>query len=107
MLKKEVDGFEYQITEDEYSDILDELYEAVEVAGCKYSTSLILKQVDPTAFRLGKNDYESTYDLDDSQEYTDLCDVLTEKEDELYDLETEINDLKDEILDAEMAEEEY
>lgn len=105
--QNDVDNFEYQATDEEYENFLDEMYGTVEVAGYTYSTSLILQNIDPTAFRCGKSDYEADYDLDDSEEYTDLCDIVTGKRDEIEDLETEINDLKDEILDTEMAEEEY
>lgn len=101
----DVDNFEYEATEEEYENYLDEIYGDVEVAGYTYSTSLILQNIDPTAFRTGKNDYEAMYDLDDSAEYTDLCDIVTDKTDELEDLEQEIGNLKDAILDAEMAEE--
>ena len=103
----DVNNFEYKITDEEYCELLDEIYGNVDVAGYTYSTSSILRDIDETAFRVGKIDYEAGYDLDESEEYTDLCDIVTEKKDELEDLEKEINDLKDEILDKEMAEEEY
>lgn len=40
-----------------YVDMLDEVYGEVEIAGISYSTSMALKDLDPTAFRCGRNDY--------------------------------------------------
>ena len=53
---------EREATEEEYCDFLDEVYEEVEVAGMMYNTSYVLREVDPTAFRCGKVDYEAGLD---------------------------------------------
>lgn len=45
----EVDGL--------YAEMLDEVYPVVNVAGMEYSTSAVLRQVDPIAFRYGMLDW--------------------------------------------------
>ena len=40
-----------------YDEMLDECYGQVEIGGLFYSTSLALKEVDPIAYRCGRNDY--------------------------------------------------
>ena len=53
---------EQEISERQYMDILDEAYGEVEICGMKYSSGYALKQLDETAFRCGKVDYEDTLD---------------------------------------------
>lgn len=50
--------YEHQV-EDLYAEFLDECFGNVEVAGCTYSTSDLLKSTDPTAFRCGCSDWSS------------------------------------------------
>lgn len=50
---------EVELTEREYIDHLDECYDSVMVCGMSYSAGRVLSEVDPTAFRCGKGDYES------------------------------------------------
>lgn len=45
----EVDGL--------YAEMLDEVYPVVNVAGMEYSTSTVLREVDPIAFRCGRLDW--------------------------------------------------
>ena len=40
-----------------YDAFLDEVYPECEIAGYKYQTSRVLAEVDPTAYRCGKNDW--------------------------------------------------
>ena len=68
----------------------------------EFYPSDILKSCDPVAYRCGKNDYESNFDLDDCEEYNDLQDELEalkhdleELEDQLSDLESELNEMSD------------
>jgi hypothetical protein len=53
---------EYEMTEQEYEDRLDEIYGEVEICGMTFNSGRALKELDPTAFRCGKGDYESTQD---------------------------------------------
>jgi len=40
-----------------YADLLDECYEPFKMGDLEYSPSQVLKDVDPTAYRIGKQDY--------------------------------------------------
>ena len=42
-----------------YDDYLDEMYPETTIAGCNYSTSYALKEIDPIAYRCGLSDYAS------------------------------------------------
>lgn len=71
--------------ESAYDNFLDECYPEVYVAGSKYTTSMVLKQIDPTAYRCGLCDYidsqckdrewveinDKYYDYDDFQSLKD------------------------------------
>ena len=45
--------------EEEYEDMLDDVYGEIDVCGMKWPASLVFKRVDPIAFRVGLSDYES------------------------------------------------
>ena len=47
---------EYEI-ETMYIDMLDDVYGDIQVAGYRYSTSRVLKEVDPIAYRCGLAEY--------------------------------------------------
>lgn len=44
-------------TEDDYEQDLNEMYGDVDVCGCSYPAGMILREVDPTAFDVGYNDW--------------------------------------------------
>jgi hypothetical protein len=48
------------MTEEQYDDLLDEVYEVIKFGTLEYSPSQVLKAVDPVAYRLGMNDYEDS-----------------------------------------------
>ena len=56
--------------EDQYKDMLDDVFGTVEIAGYTYETSRALKEVDPIAYQVGLNDYEASLegDEDDSNQ---------------------------------------
>ena len=92
-----IETFEYSCTDDEYEQMLDDVYGDVEICGMIYSSSRALKLLDPVAYRCAKNDFESDYDLDNCEEYKDLKDELESLEGQLSDLENELDELNDEI----------
>lgn len=47
----------YQEAYTEYDEMLDDVYGMVEVAGYKYSTSRLLREIDPIAYGCGYHDY--------------------------------------------------
>ena len=67
--------FEHHL-ESRYNDFLDDLYGEISIAGLKYSTSDAQKQIDPTAYRCGFNDWldselENEYIFEHDGEYYD------------------------------------
>jgi hypothetical protein len=48
------------MTEEEYDDLLDEIYQVIKFGTLEYSPSQVLKAVDPIAYRVGMNDYEDS-----------------------------------------------
>ena len=92
-----IETFEYSCTDGEYDEMLDEIYGDVEICGMNYSSSQALKELDPIAYRCGKGDYESNYDLDNCEEYSDLKDELESLEDQLSDLENDLSELNSEL----------
>lgn len=50
---------DYEI-EQQYKDLLDEIYPSYVINGMEYMPSNILKECDPIAYRVGLSDYEST-----------------------------------------------
>ena len=97
--QSEIDSFEYEISESDFDEVLDDNGESVNICGIEFYPSDILKSCDPIAYRCAKSDYESSYDLDDVEEYTDLKDELEDLESELEDLESELEDLESELED--------
>lgn len=90
--QNEINSFEYEISESDFDDFLDEIEESVNVCGMEFYPSDILKSCDPIAYRCAKSDYESNFDLDDVDEYCDLKDELEELESELEELNNQIED---------------
>ncbi len=57
-----------------YDDMLDDCYPEVEIMGLKYSPSVALFRIDPIAYRVGMNDYESSLrsDYEEWNSYSEL-----------------------------------
>ena len=91
----EIRNFSYESTDDEYDSYLDECYGDLDVCGSTFSASYALKNLDPTAYRCGKADYDSEKDLDDVPEYVTLTEELEELEDKETDLENAIEELEE------------
>ena len=96
--QSEIDNFEYEISESDFDEFLDD-DGSVTVCGMEFYPSDILKSCDPIAYRCAKSDYESNYDLDDVEEYSDLKEDLEALESELEDFESELEDLYDQLED--------
>lgn len=79
-----------ELTDDEYKEILNDTHPDVTICGMVYSQGDILAEIDPVAFRCGKNDYEgcneskvwacgkceSEYDNEDEAEECCKVDIL-------------------------------
>lgn len=48
-----------ELNEDEYEEYLNEIYGDVKICGFNYQQGTLLKEIDPTAFSCGMNDYDS------------------------------------------------
>lgn len=85
----DVTNGEVELSNEEYNDYIDEIYEPVKVAGMKFNVSRILEEIDPVAWRCGKSDYESeldselqdAIDSEDDSEIEWIDDELEEDED--------------------------
>jgi len=55
---------EREITEEEYRELLNELYPEVCIGYLTFDPGRIVEELDPTAFRCGLTDYESTLDCE-------------------------------------------
>lgn len=87
--------------DDYYDEMLDECYEETEIAGYTYQTSYALKELDPVAYRCGKNDYFSSLSSDidwelDRMDSEDVQDFYGFEVEAIYDLD-EIREMLDEL----------
>ena len=96
--QSEIDNFEYEVSESDFNEFLDD-EGLVTVCGLEFYPSDILKSCAPIAYRCAKSDYESNYDLDDVEEYSDLKEELEDLQSELEDFESELEDLQSELED--------
>lgn len=94
--QKELDNFEYEISESEWDDILNECSDDICIGDLSFTPSEIIKNCDPTAYRCGKSDYESTFDLDDLEEYNELKEKIADLEIEIEAIEEKIFELENE-----------
>jgi hypothetical protein len=60
------------MTEQEFMDMLNDNYPAVDLAGIQYSFGYILKEVDPIRFDIWYNDYIGELEDADNALYADL-----------------------------------
>ena len=65
------------ISESEYIEFLDEIYEEATICGMTYSAGTALEACDPVAFRIGLGDYESEIqsELEEALENEDYSDI--------------------------------
>lgn len=95
-LQADINNFEYECSESDFNDYLDQDGEQHTSVGSFYPSD-ILKSCDPISYRCAKSDYESEYDLDDCEEYTNMVEQLGSLEDDLASLESELEEIQDEI----------
>lgn len=92
-------------TEELYAGMLDDCYGECEIAGMKFTTSRALKELDPTAFRCGENDYIDSLSLIEiCGDYYEQDAVEAERDSIVDDLESEISDLEWEIEERDSIE---
>ena len=54
----------YILLKEWYDDMLDDCYPEVKVGGLMYAQSVALYRIDPIAYQVGMNDYESALRTD-------------------------------------------
>lgn len=96
-LQSQLDHFEYEVSESDFDNFLDDCHESVTVAGMEFYASDVLKSCDPVAYRCAKSDYESNYDVEDCAEWQDLDRELLDLRSKLEDLESELEDLQNDL----------
>ncbi len=76
--------------EELFEEMLDECYEEVTIGNCSFSPSDVMKECDPTAFRIGVSEYLNSL-AEDLQVYEVNGDYynVTDIEDMLDDIESE------------------
>ena len=82
------DDYEYQ-----FDESLDDSIPEIEICCLTYSPSHVLKNVDPTAYRCGLNDFIDSLDIEDSDEYKALQAEIDQLQSDIEDLENQIADL--------------
>ena len=93
-LQSEIDNFDCSdyVSESDYDNWLNDAYGEVEVAGMSYSTSRVLREIDPIAYNCGFSDYcDSLYNTD-FPEFLDLISELESVENEIESVEYEIEE---------------
>lgn len=95
--QREIDNFELDNSkyEDSYCEMLDEC-STVKIGSLEYDASRVLREVDPTAYRCGLNDYVDSLDVSDDSDYQELENELSDLISQKDDLEYEIEELKTE-----------
>ena len=74
-------------SDEQYSSMLDECYDEVDVCGYKYDPSHALRLLDPTAYRCGFVDWLDSLDIENSDEWQELENQIEELDNELEELE--------------------
>ncbi len=67
------------LLEEWFNDMLDDCYQDVVIAGLTYSASVAFKRIDPIAYRVAMNDYESTL-RSDYENYGSYAEVFEDEE---------------------------
>jgi len=51
---------EKELTDEEFEDVLNNIYGDINICGMTFDSGYVLRELDPTAFRCGKIDYEDS-----------------------------------------------
>jgi len=64
----------YTLLKEWYDDMLDDCYPEIKVGGLMYAQSVALYRIDPIAYQVGMNDYESALrtDYEDYGSYSEI-----------------------------------
>lgn len=101
--RKAADYIMENCSENYYDEMLDEVYEEIEICGYSYSASIALYRVDPTAYYCGKSDWEDSMASDLEYELERMSDG---DEETFYDSDVECIEEEEEDYDEEESENE-
>lgn len=89
-LRAEIENFERDPDDytEQYDEFLDEFW-PVCIGSLEYAASMVLREVDPIAYRCGLLDYVDSLDKDDDPRFRELTERLEELEGELEDAQEE------------------
>ena len=92
-----------ELDPDDFADQFDDMLDGsgtVEAGGYSFYPSRILKELDPTAYRCGLNDYvDAVFDASETDDYKALQEEIDQLQSDIEDLESEIEDLENQIAD--------
>jgi hypothetical protein len=77
------------LDEDTYADMLDECWGPVKLCGMEYAASQVLREVDPTAYRVGFNEYAASMEPEDFEAYCELVDQRDELAERIEEMEAD------------------
>ena len=93
----------YEIDADEhvqdYEDMLHDLHGLVEIGSLTYDPAHVLREVDPTAYRCGLNDYVDSLDKEEEPDYMEVKEELEEIEADIETVTEQIEDIEQELED--------
>jgi hypothetical protein len=78
---------EWEPDQAEYDKYLDMLYGDVFIAGAVYSTSYLVKEIDPMKYEIGYSEWVDNLDKSDYFEYKEMEDDRNDLLNERFDLE--------------------
>jgi chromosome segregation ATPase len=95
--EEEIENFELDPDnyEEEYIEMLDS-EGTITAGGIDFDPSRVLKELDPTAFYCGLNDWIDSLDKEDDENYKELLEELERLEEELEELQAELEELEEE-----------
>jgi hypothetical protein len=76
--REELRILEENENEEEYNDMLDECYEEIKIGYITFSPSRVLKELDPIAYNVGMDDYNSERIAEIEDEIEELEEQLKE-----------------------------
>ena len=81
------DAWEIDTDDDDVIQAFEDMLDEVHGSFMGYAASTILKEVDPTAFRCGVNDYADSLDKESFADYRELVEAVEALDDERADAE--------------------
>lgn len=85
-LKEEYEELENNENEDEYDQMLDNVYGTFKIGVCEFSASRVLSELDPIAYNCGMNDFND-------ERMSELENEINEVQDEIKELQEQLKEV--------------